>query len=489
MADVYGPTTNHWRAWLTYTVSQGPDSVTVTVKGGPQAVGWGFSISNSIATSIAVSWTGGVSGSGGLQSPSGGNGWNTHCSRTFVIPKDHSGHNGSIICTVTNSSGYMNGTSTAQASFPCPAKDHWAVTYNANGGSGAPGAQTKWHGEALTISGTRPTRANHTFQGWSTSAGGAVQYAPNSLYGMDGGATLYAVWKQSVSPPTVTGAHATRCTSAGADNDEGTYYHVKLTYKADTAVVTGNKVASIKVEHRAVGASAWTAAGTTTVSAASGTYASSACGGGSIGTGSSYEVRVTVTDAQGLATSVLLGVGPSYYTMDVLANGRGVAFGMACTEAGIHFNEPKYTFGDGGAGKVALTGAQAVAMARDHHAANVALATKAFSLHDGHLTGSVSYYMVAGVTFVEVAVNRVAGGSIANGTRATGVTLPAGMRPAHTVRSGALAPTNNYPDPMPSVFFYVEASGAVGVSYTASIAPASGYTWTYMGQLVIGPGI
>ena len=39
MADVYGPTTNHWRAWLTYTVSQGPDSVTVTVKGGPQAVG------------------------------------------------------------------------------------------------------------------------------------------------------------------------------------------------------------------------------------------------------------------------------------------------------------------------------------------------------------------------------------------------------------------------------------------------------------------
>ena len=101
----------------------------------------------------------------------------------------------SIICTVTNRSGYMNGTSTAQASFPCPAKDHWAVTYNANGGSGAPGAQTKWHGEVLTISGTRPTRANHTFQGWSTSAGGAVQYAPNSRYGMDGGATLYAVWK------------------------------------------------------------------------------------------------------------------------------------------------------------------------------------------------------------------------------------------------------------------------------------------------------
>lgn len=129
MADVYGPTTNHWRAWLTYTVSQGPDSVTVTVKGGPQAVGWGFSISNSIATSIAVSWTGGVSGSGGLQSPTGGNGWNTHCSRTFVIPKDHFGYNGSIICTVTNRSGYMNGTSTAQASFPCPAKDHWAVTY------------------------------------------------------------------------------------------------------------------------------------------------------------------------------------------------------------------------------------------------------------------------------------------------------------------------------------------------------------------------
>ena len=69
------------------------------------------------------------------------------------------------------------------------------VSYNANGGSGAPGNQTKWYGSTLTLSGTRPTRTGHTFQGWATSAGGGVAYQPGQAYGNDANITLYAVWK------------------------------------------------------------------------------------------------------------------------------------------------------------------------------------------------------------------------------------------------------------------------------------------------------
>lgn len=69
------------------------------------------------------------------------------------------------------------------------------VSYNANGGSGAPGAQTKWYGSILTLSSTRPTRTGYTFQGWATSASGGVAYQPGQAYGSDANITLYAVWK------------------------------------------------------------------------------------------------------------------------------------------------------------------------------------------------------------------------------------------------------------------------------------------------------
>ena len=69
------------------------------------------------------------------------------------------------------------------------------VSYNANGGSGAPAAQTKWYGSTLTLSGTRPSRTGYTFQGWATSANGGVAYQPGQGYGNDVDITLYAVWK------------------------------------------------------------------------------------------------------------------------------------------------------------------------------------------------------------------------------------------------------------------------------------------------------
>ncbi len=78
------------------------------------------------------------------------------------------------------------------------------VSYNANGGSGAPSSQTKTKGVTLTLSSTTPTRSGYTFQGWSTSstATSPTYYAGGS-YTANASATLYAVWSQN-APTTYT---------------------------------------------------------------------------------------------------------------------------------------------------------------------------------------------------------------------------------------------------------------------------------------------
>lgn len=71
----------------------------------------------------------------------------------------------------------------------------YTVTYDANGGSGAPNTQTKIHDEILSISNIVPSRAGYTFQGWSTTRNGAVVYKPSAQYIANQDITLYAVWK------------------------------------------------------------------------------------------------------------------------------------------------------------------------------------------------------------------------------------------------------------------------------------------------------
>ena len=101
--------------------------------------------------------------------------------------------------TVWNFKGDYAGNVTVKAQW-----GQYTVTYNANGGSGAPGAQTKTYGQTLTLSGTRPTRSGYTFQGWATSASGAVAYQPGGSYTTNGAVTLYAVWRQDLATKVVT---------------------------------------------------------------------------------------------------------------------------------------------------------------------------------------------------------------------------------------------------------------------------------------------
>ena len=80
------------------------------------------------------------------------------------------------------------------------------ITYNANGGYGAPGNQTKTFGYVLNISNQKPTRSNYNFVNWNTRADGSgTSYSPGQNYPPDqngGTVTLYAQWVDA-TPPTV----------------------------------------------------------------------------------------------------------------------------------------------------------------------------------------------------------------------------------------------------------------------------------------------
>ena len=116
----------------------------------------------------------------------------------------------------------------------------YTITYNANGGSGAPAAQTKNHGTALTLSSTKPTKADttatgykvtfnanggscstasltstlttkYTFSKWNTNPGGTgTSYSSGGSYTANAAATLYAVYSSSVTKGSITLPTATR---------------------------------------------------------------------------------------------------------------------------------------------------------------------------------------------------------------------------------------------------------------------------------------
>ena len=81
----------------------------------------------------------------------------------------------------------------------------YTVSYNANGGSGAPASQTKYHGTALTLRSTVPTRSGYKFLGWSTSSTAtSPTYTAGGSYTANANATLYAVWEKNPTQYTVS---------------------------------------------------------------------------------------------------------------------------------------------------------------------------------------------------------------------------------------------------------------------------------------------
>lgn len=200
----------------------------------------------------------------------------------------------------------------------------YTISFNANGGSGAPGNQTKTYGQTLTLSSTRPTRTNYNFIGWGTSSGStSAAYQPGGSYTSNGNATLYAVWQLAYTPPRITNIQTDRCNSGGTLSESGTYVKVSFSWATDY------NVSAIYIRHKVSTSSSWT---TTTVSA-SGKVGSvnQTIGSNGISTEYTYNIQIEIRDSNG---SSIIGrdVGPMLYTIDFKAGGKGVAIGKPATE-------------------------------------------------------------------------------------------------------------------------------------------------------------
>lgn len=193
----------------------------------------------------------------------------------------------------------------------------YKITYNANGGSGAPGQQTKTHGKTLALSTTKPTRTNYNFKGWATSAKGSVAYAAGANYTANAAITLYAVWEIAYTPPTITNLKLQRCDSSGTALETGTYCKVSFTWSC-SQLAGSNPIKTITIT--------WgSESSTVTASGNSGT--SSEVVGGSLSVDSTYTFTVKVTDNKNGASTVKKTLGTTKFPIDFKNGGTGVAFG------------------------------------------------------------------------------------------------------------------------------------------------------------------
>lgn len=203
----------------------------------------------------------------------------------------------------------------------------YAVTYNANGGSGAPASQTKTYGTDLTLSSTKPTRAGYAFKKWNTAADGTGEdYAPGATYADNAALTLYAIWEIYIAP-MITNLVAYRADSAGTQDDEGTYGKVVFNWIEGTGPEGDVLPSAIKVGYRERGTGTYTY---TSVSDLRSGTVSVVVGNNDIDLAKQYDIIVVLTpsgtDRADVSKTTYISLAS--FIIDVNANGTAVAIGV-----------------------------------------------------------------------------------------------------------------------------------------------------------------
>ena len=201
----------------------------------------------------------------------------------------------------------------------------YTVSYNANGGSGAPGNQTKTYGSNLTLSSTKPTRTNYNFKGWSKDKNAVTAtYSAGGVYTEDTAVTLYAVWELAYWSPKITKVSLARCNSGGALDNYGTY--AKVTFDWECCQIIGaNSIGSIAVGYAIDGSTTFT----NTALTASGTKGSASVviGSSKLSVDNQYNIQITVIDSKKGTSTSTYPLSAAVFTIDFKNGGKGVAIG------------------------------------------------------------------------------------------------------------------------------------------------------------------
>ena len=312
--------------------------------------------SGSISVAAKTSYTIKYNANGGSGAPSSQTKWyntaltlsNTKPTRTgYTFSKWNTAAGGSGAAYSPGASYTANSAAMLYAQWTALT---YKVTYNANGGSGAPSHQTKTYGVSLTLSSTIPTRSNHTFKGWGTSSSATtVSYAAGSSYTKNASITLYAIWESSYAKPKISSFSVSRCNSSGTVDEEGLYALVKFSWS------TTLSVSSVKIEWKDSSSIPWSSS-TVTASGTSGTVQQT-IGSGALSAEKTYSVKVTVADSSGSSFSIKT-LNSLKLPIDIKREGKGIAFNKVAELEGymdvgyksmfrddVHFQNNKRIFG------------------------------------------------------------------------------------------------------------------------------------------------
>lgn len=249
---------------------------------------------------------------------------------------------------------YAGGAYTANAAVTLYAvwqANTYTVTYDANGGSGAPSQQTKTYGVALTLSSTIPTRTNYKFMGWAASESATTAtYAAGGSYTQNAAVTLYAVWRVDYAKPRITNLSVYRVNDECVEDSSGTFVYLYFDWETDYANPTVNLTWTPETDGSS--SDEWVAGGSGATSGNSGRFMEDWV----FSTEKTYTFTIIVTDDGG-STKVTATLNSIAFTMHGKPGGDGIAFGkmaeLGATESlggsGVaefafegKFNEPVY---------------------------------------------------------------------------------------------------------------------------------------------------
>ena len=214
----------------------------------------------------------------------------------------------------------------------------YTVSYNANGGTGAPSSQTKVYNKSLTLTSTKPNKTDWKFKNWNTKADGSgTTYNSGASYTSNANATLYAQWERQISKVTIGSVDAKRVNdpSSTTESDEGTYAYLEIPF-----IVKGAAAADVSITATATAASG--SAPTVTIDSDTATKVQDndligtfiiRAGVCDIDVEYVFDITITAKNTSATQNDVIarrtVRLSTAFFTIDVLAGGHGIAFGKA----------------------------------------------------------------------------------------------------------------------------------------------------------------
>ena len=228
--------------------------------------------------------------------------------------------------TVSYSAGGTYKTNSSITLYAIWQAKTYTVSYNANSGTGAPDNQTKTYGVSLTLSSKTPSRQNYTFKGWATSSSSnTVVYNPGDSYTSNAAINLYAVWELSYKEPSVVINYYTR-------NSAGTSVVASIGWSCDSSTT----VKEIKYKYKKTTEDDSAYSDYKAINLGPGpTAIPMNIGEGNLSVDSSYIITFTIVDNNNHSSDSSITVPGTFFTIDFLSGGNGVAMGKAATQEGI----------------------------------------------------------------------------------------------------------------------------------------------------------